>query len=434
MPTEVTNYQCPSCTGPLHFSGESGKLECDYCGSSFSVAEIETIYREKEEKAAEQQANAQSKSAEDWDSGAGMRTYTCPSCGAELICDANTAATCCPYCGNQTVIPGQFSGGLKPEYLIPFRTDKSAAMAALKNHYKGKFLLPKSFADGNHVEEIQGVYVPFWMFDASAEGEMSFEASNTCVQVHGDEEVTKTDFYSVYRSGSMHFEKVPVDASSRMPDGHMDAIEPFDYSELTEFSTAYMPGFLADKYDVEANECGERMQMRCADALGDALSGTVTGYDRKSVTNRSISVHKEGTHYAMLPVWLLATRWKEQNFLFAMNGQTGRLVGDLPVDRKKYWGLFAGLSAILALLTYVIVSLTGDGTMDGFTMAALCVILPIFISFLIVTGFRAQLKSVFTATAGRYAAGNGLTLTGKRDQYLRSSVSRRKINRRPPEK
>ena len=233
MPTEVTNYQCPSCTGPLHFSGESGKLECDYCESSFSVAEIETIYREKEEKAAEQQANAQSKSAEDWDSGAGMRTYTCPSCGAELICDANTAATCCPYCGNQTVIPGQFSGGLKPEYLIPFRTDKSAAMAALKNHYKGKFLLPKSFAEGNHVEEIQGVYVPFWMFDASAEGEMSFEASNTCVQVHGDEEVTKTDFYSVYRSGSMHFEKVPVDASSRMPDGHMDAIEPFDYSELT---------------------------------------------------------------------------------------------------------------------------------------------------------------------------------------------------------
>ena len=149
VPTEVTNYQCPACTGPLHFSGESGKLECDYCGSSYTVAQIEDMYREKEAKAAAAQNSGEWKKTfltEDWGSdGKGMKTYSCPSCGAELICDENTAATCCPYCGNQTVIPGQFAGALKPEYVIPFKTDKAAAIEALKYHYKGKVLITNYF-------------------------------------------------------------------------------------------------------------------------------------------------------------------------------------------------------------------------------------------------------------------------------------------------
>ena len=438
VPTEVTNYQCPACTGPLHFSGESGKLECDYCGSSYTVAQIEDMYREKEAKAAAAQNSGEWKKAsltEDWGSDAnGMKTYTCPSCGAELICDENTAATCCPYCGNQTVIPGQFAGALKPEYVIPFKTDKAAAIEALKSHYKGKVLLPKSFADNNHVEKIQGVYVPFWMFDAEAKGEMSFQATSSRVHIQGDEEITTTDHFEVYRSGSMEFEKIPVDASSRMPDGHMDAIEPFDYSELKPFSTAYMPGFLADKYDVETEECGKRMEERCSRALADALSDTVTGYDQKSVTNQRFRVQKGDVHYAMLPVWMLATKWNDQSFLFAMNGQSGRLVGDLPVDKKKYWGMFIGIAAVLAALMLLICPSVFDGSMDTFTMIVVCILLPVFIAFVIVSILRSQLKSVHTANAGKYVTDSGLTLLGKTDKFIRTTVTRRKIHREPPKK
>ena len=132
MPSQVTNYQCPACTGPLHFSGSSGKLECEYCGSAYDVAEIEALYAEKEEQAAQaQQSSAGAESGTDWDfSGLnsdwgkdadGMKSYVCPSCGAQLICDASTAATSCPYCGNPTVVPGQFSGTLKPDFVIPFK-------------------------------------------------------------------------------------------------------------------------------------------------------------------------------------------------------------------------------------------------------------------------------------------------------------------------
>ena len=168
MPTQVTNYQCPSCTGPLHFVGESGKLECEYCGTSYDVAEIEALYAEKEERAAAAQqaaeeANAEqtapdedgetwdtSSLSEDWGAeGDSMRAYSCPSCGAELICDENTAATSCPYCGNPTVVPGQFSGQLRPDFIIPFKLSKEDAVKALKDHYKGKILLPKRFTQEN---------------------------------------------------------------------------------------------------------------------------------------------------------------------------------------------------------------------------------------------------------------------------------------------
>ena len=64
MPTQVTNYQCPGCTGPLHFVGASGKLECEYCGASYDVAEIEALYAEKEEKAAAAQQAAEEKAEE----------------------------------------------------------------------------------------------------------------------------------------------------------------------------------------------------------------------------------------------------------------------------------------------------------------------------------------------------------------------------------
>ena len=365
----VTNYQCPSCTGPLHFVGASGKLECDYCGASYDVAEIEALYAEKEEKAAAAQHAAEEKAAEnretatadgDWDTsgfsgdwgeeGVHMKAYSCPSCGAELICDESTAATSCPYCGNPTVVPGQFSGELKPDFILPFKLSREDAIKALKDHYKGKILLPRAFTDENHVQEIRGIYVPFWMFDGEAAGDARYEATRSHSYVSGDYEITKTEHFDVYRAGTVAFEKVPVDASSKMPDNHMDSIEPYDYNALKAFSTAYLPGFLADKYDVTVEECRERADQRCEGTLDAALRGSVTSYDTCVRLTGSTNLTRGKVHYALMPVWMLNTKWHGKDFLFAMNGQTGKLVGDLPVSWGKFWGMFAGIASILSIV------------------------------------------------------------------------------------
>lgn len=375
MPTQVTNYQCPACTGPLHFSEESEKLECEYCGTSYDVAEIEALFAEKEKKAAEAQRAAEeankgqaasddgenvwdfSDMQEDWGTeGEGMRSYSCPSCGAELICDESTAATSCPYCGNPTIVPGQFSGGWRPDYIIPFKQSKENAIEALKEHYRGKLFLPKAFKKENHVQEIQGIYVPFWMFDGEATGEAHYEATRSRTYRSGDYDVTETKYYNVYRAGHVAFEKVPVDASSKMPDNHMDSIEPYDYEKLKPFSTAYLPGFLADKFDVTVEQCRQRADQRCEETLLSALRSTVNRYNSCILKDSNVNLKRGKVHYALLPVWMLHTKWQGKDFLFAMNGQTGKIVGDLPINWLKVIALFVAVGIPSWILSFLIVT------------------------------------------------------------------------------
>lgn len=363
MASQVTNYQCPACTGPLHFSAETGKLDCDFCGSSYETAEIEALYEEKEAAAAAEAIKDDSQwdlsgISRDWGKDAtGMKVYNCPSCTAQLMCEETTAATSCPYCGNPTVVPGQFQGECKPDYVIPFELDKEAAVAALQKHYSKRFFLPKSFKSQHHIEKIQGVYVPFWLFDARAEGSATYKATRSATFVRGDYRITETSHYHVRRAGTQSFTKVPVDASTKMPDGHMDSIEPFDYSRLKPFSTAYLPGFLADRYDQSVDESKSRADIRCRTTMEEALYSTVLGYHSVSPISSHVVLHRGKVHYALLPVWLLHTKWNGKDYLFAMNGQTGKMAGDLPVDRKKFWGMFFGLGAALSAISSLLILL-----------------------------------------------------------------------------
>ena len=378
MPSQITNYQCPACTGPLHFSSASGKLECDYCGSTFLVKEIEELYNKKDEQAAEatehaeqvQQAQAQQaqelgEDVGEWDDSGtqgwgadaqGMRAYNCPSCGAELICDETTAATSCPYCGNPTIIPGQLSGGKKPDFIIPFKLDHNAAVEALKNHYKKKRFLPSAFSNQNHIEQIQGIYVPFWLFDGWGEADMTFHATRSMTHRQGNYQVTDTQHFNIHRAGTVQFEKLPVDASTKMPDGNMDSIEPYDYSQLVAYSNAYLPGYLADRFDVSVDDSAERADRRCRASCIQVISSTVSGYETCTTTSANVRLHRGEVKYALLPVWMLHTKYNGKDYLFSMNGQTGKLTGDLPVSMAKFWawfgGIFAGCAAILALILH----------------------------------------------------------------------------------
>ena len=366
MANQVTDYKCPACTGPLHFDSATGKLKCDYCGSLCEVAEMEKLYAGAETQAAGAYARAEEtgtadgewtcEAGSDWGADAGrLKVYACPSCGAQLICDETTSATACPYCGNNAIVPGQLSGALRPDYVLPFKLDKAAAVAALKKHYGGKKLLPRSFSDENHIQEIKGVYVPFWLYDGTADADVRCHATRVSFYTTDKEEVTVTDHYEVRRAGSVQFERVPVDASTKMPDDHMDAIEPFDYSGLKPFSTAYLPGFLADKYDVSVKDSQERADSRCTASLEAALRRTANMYDTCVPLNQDIRLKRGKVHYALLPVWMLHTKWNGKDFLFAMNGQTGRLVGDLPTDMGKFWTTFAAIAVpVTALATLIL--------------------------------------------------------------------------------
>ena len=430
MPTEITNYQCPACTGPLHFEAGTDTLCCEYCGSAFGLQEIEALYAQKEARAAEQFAKQEANGDPECEQIAdGMRVYNCPSCGAQLMCDETTAATACPYCGNPSVVPGQFTGMRKPDHLIPFKLKKEAAVQAMKKHCEGKTLLPKAFKDENHLEELKGVYVPFWLYDCEADGETNYECTTESKHRAGDYEITETAHYKVYRAGNIELRQIPVDASSKMSDAYMDSLEPFQYDNLTDFSTAYLPGFLADTYDQDADACEERAKQRAEQTLANALKETAVGYRTVSERGREICVTRKDVSYALLPVWLLHTKWNGTDYLFAMNGQTGKFVGDLPIDKRKRRLIFAAVLAACLMLAGLGFALFGTPE-ELWEQAAVLALFPLLTAGIWVSVLTAKMKSVFFAReAAKYVTGE-LHLTGREDRYTHTTQTRRQIKQK----
>jgi len=432
MAEQITNYKCPACSGPLHFAPGSGMMECEYCNSQFTVEEIEKKYSEANAAAVAAKAEADNKpasndewevSTEQWTSE-GMKQYSCPSCGATLLCEDTMAASSCPYCGNPTIVPGQFTGSIKPDFVVPFKIEKDAAVEALKKHYGKRYLLPKMFKDGSHLEEIKGVYVPFWLYDGVATGDCVYEGIKETKQRTPKEEIITKKHYHVERKGTMSFSKIPADASTKMDDAYMESIEPYDYSDLKPFTQAYLTGYLADKYDVSAEENAPRAVKRAKESTKNALFVDASkGYNSTSVQRENITVKQGKAYYAMMPVWMLSTNWNGKDYKFAMNGQTGKMVGDLPIDKSKFW-------VTLALVLLVFAGL-GLALPNWSLKAAL--ILGVIVTAIVGIIMKSGMKSVAKiSTAGNYVTEEGLKITHREDRYERDTVEKRPINNSQP--
>ncbi|MBP3815348.1 MAG: hypothetical protein J6H21_00610 [Firmicutes bacterium] len=333
----LQEYKCPCCGGSIEWNSTVQQLKCPFCDTEF---DLETLkgYDEDIKQDGQDDMTWNPEPGDTWsdDEASQVQLFVCKSCGGEIIGDKNMGATSCPYCNNAVVVPSQFSGDLRPDFVIPFKKNKEEAKAALKNHLRRKRFLPKVFTDENHIDEIKGIYVPFWLFDAKAEAHARYKASNVRVWSDRDYQYTETTFYSVSRAGYLDFDHVAIDGSSKMADDLMESIEPFDFSEAVDFRTAYLAGFLADRYDVTAEQSIERANSRIRKTTEEEFEKTVQGYSSVVPESESVRLKEARASYALYPVWLLNTSWQGEQYTFAMNGQTGKFVGDLPVDQGAY--------------------------------------------------------------------------------------------------
>lgn len=346
----LQQYKCPCCDGAIEFSSREQRMKCPYCDTEFEMETLEAYDRELKEESSDDMTWDTAAGGE-WTEGEkeGLRVYVCQSCAGEIVTDETTGAASCPYCGNPVVMKEQFLGDLKPDFVIPFKLDKKAAVEALKRHYKGKLLLPKVFSQENHIQEIKGVYVPVWLFDTEAQANMRWKATRVRSWSDSDYIYTETQHYSVTRGGTIAFDHVPVDGSTKMDDALMESIEPFDFSQAVDFRTAYLSGFLADRYDVGSEQSVARANDRIRTSTEQAFASTVGGYTTLIPVCNHVQLKNGRAKYALYPVWLLNTTWKGKNYHFAMNGQTGRFVGDLPMDKSAltrwFLGIFGAVSA-----------------------------------------------------------------------------------------
>ena len=429
--SQLQEYKCPCCGGALAFDGTIQKMKCPFCDSEFDVDTL-AAYDSALNNVPVDDMQWDTAGGADWEEGedAGLRSYVCNSCGGEIIGDENTAGTTCPYCGNPVVMMEQFTGMLKPQYIVPFVLDKKAAKASLARHLEGKKLLPNLFKTENHIDEIKGLYVPFWLFDAVADADIRYEATQVREWSSGDYDYKETSYYMVKRAGTLGFANVAVDGSSKMPNDLMESLEPYSYAQMTDFKTPYLAGYLTDKYDVKAEDCVERANERIRRSTLQTFARTVMGYDSVNTESAAVRLNNAKAKYALMPVWILNTTWQDQKFTFAMNGQTGRFVGNLPVDKGKafrYNMLYFFIGAAISYLLCWILSWLGVVFEDGPGVWGVVISLAIglIVSLSAVGIMRAQMKSVdFRSEANDYIIENSLNLSVKDDVYLYKKTER----------
>ena len=343
------DHKCPNCGAKIVFVPKLGKWKCDNCKGEF---DLETL--KKFNNASSEENNKDIEEEVDTN----YVEYHCKDCGAKIIADENTASTFCVYCGNTAILKSKLSGKFAPSMIIPFKKSKEEALEAFRNLSKGKPLMPKFFNKQENIEKLSGVYIPFWLYSISSEGNIDVSATKVITWTSGDISYTKTDTYEVNREGKMSYDRIPVDGSTRFADDLMNTIEPFDYEEMVPYNHAYLSGFLAEKYDVDS-EKGEVIAKERAEATTKStLLDSVKGYASTIIKNSNFKEVVDKVEYVLLPVWMVNVKYNDNYYTFAMNAQTGEFIGDVPISKKRAiaFGLliFIGIALIVLLITFLI--------------------------------------------------------------------------------
>ena len=349
------SYKCPNCGGELIFNPNTQRYKCEYCFSDFSQEELDAanpdaVEEEKEtvEKAAEKAAEGKSQAdGEDFDAVA----YTCPSCGAEIVTDGTTAATFCYYCHNPVVLKGRVTGEYRPDLVIPFRIDKKKAQQEFLDYVHKKKFIPKAFFSKDQIEKLSGVYFPAWLFDAEMEGNLTATGSKIRVWVSGDTEYTETKEYAVERGGTIRMDELNKNALKKANQKLVEGVWPYNLEEAKAFSMGYLSGFLAEKRDIEAGELEDQVKKEFSEYGEKILMESAEGYDSLVPRSNQCIVRKLTGKYALLPVWTVTYKGRDgKMYYYTMNGQSGNVVGELPIDNKKVALLFFGVMLPVLIL------------------------------------------------------------------------------------
>lgn len=357
----VVEQKCVNCGGRMHFEPSTGCLTCEFCGTEINISEsgkqvevsskVEGFdFKQMSEKFAVPDAE-------------NLPVYICNSCGAELIAPAEEFSLNCPYCGNAVILSDKISGKLRPDGVIPFSIKPDVLPAAMKEYYKDKKLLPFNFFSKSTMGKVTGVYVPFWLFSGSASGRLTFtgEITKPAGRV-GDYLVTNTDVYLVTRDVKVDFKDVPVDASGKIEDALMDSLEPFNMDGLKPFDISYLAGYTADRFDVAADDIAKRAEKRMCNTAAAAAANAISGYSNLKRTGSTIKADLDAK-YVLFPVYLFSINHEGIDYKFAVNGQTGKVVGHVPTDKKVSLlyqllrvGIVAGGLLLLRIILFLLMS------------------------------------------------------------------------------
>ena len=347
----VISFKCPYCDGELIFDPASGQYKCEYCLSKFTQEEVDN--QTKSTGTSENPSKTSVKKEEKIQQGEAV-VYNCPSCGAEIVTDATTAATFCYYCHNPVILGGRLEGEYLPDKIIPFEISKEQAVKSFLAYVGKKKFIPKAFFSKKQIESITGVYFPYWNYNAKIKNVLQGDGRIIRSWTTGDIRYTETKHYQVMRKGEVTLNHMSENALQKANAEIAKGVLPYDFEKMKDFNMGYLSGFMAEKRDIEKASLKEQMRSLAQNCTNTLMRDTVEGYDAFTEEHSDIQFTKEEWQYCLLPVWTITYKGRDGKiYYYSMNGQTGEVCGELPVDKKKLAIVSVSVSAVITILGFI---------------------------------------------------------------------------------
>lgn len=420
--SDTIEHKCPNCGATVTFDAGTQKVVCEYCGCSYDPAEF--IPSGGDVRPDADSIELPMNGGEEWSEDDDVREYCCNSCGGEIYTESTTSATICPFCGSTVILRGRLTGSLMPDKVIPFKLSKEQALNEMHSFIGKKRFVQKGFVNLSELEESKGVYVPYWIYDLELDVDLEYTAMKQRTLIPGKNgDVVEQRFFRIRKKGSISFDRVPADGSSKMPDDLMESLEPFDSEEAVDFRTAYLSGYVADKYDIAQEDVAPRIRERVCEEVDDRFRGTITGYDEITMNGSSIDAKRSGVDYVLYPVWFFNLRWNEEKFTFAVNGQTGKVAGDLPPSKTKMAVASLALFCVLWIASWLLFSpgASLDEIIDAMTYVTLFCIM---IAVIVYESLKDGLKSVEKRHGSEYYYREGsMDISDESEEFLYKRIT-----------
>ena len=340
--------RCKNCAAKLVFDPKTQKLTCDKCGSQFkpedfSVPGNDPVW-DKKPSSMNEILGTDSQDYMD------CYVYTCSSCGGEIIINGKEASTQCIYCGNPAVVFSRIARRKKPSFILPFKTTREYALENVRSKLEKGLFVPKLLKNFK-AEDVRGIYIPYWLVNCDHQGSVVVE----CKSYFGKK--SSSPYHG--RAGKMKIVNLPVEASTMLADDSSSRLEPYGLQALKPFDEDYLLGFYSDIPDITYGELKTVVQKRANALFNEAAMDNAKGnciYDER----HSTAVDYHSLKCVMLPAWFITYDYKGKRNTILVNGQTGKVVGGIPWNKKLFYSLLFATGILLSVLNYFI--LTGFGT------------------------------------------------------------------------
>ncbi len=342
-------YRCESCNGIMEFDAVTQTLKCPNCDSVMEIIKEDKIVEHRLTLDSRRSIKSTQKES---------KTMVCNGCGAHMEVGGNETAAKCPYCDSTYVLANEQEETLIPDGVVPFKIDAKELSNLFAKWIKKKWLAPGELKKLYQAGSFQGVYVPYWTFDADTDCYYTAMGGRDREEHYTDKEGnrktrTHTDWY--YTHGRLHrfFDDIQVPASTRFKKGLFSGLEPFNFNQLEGYSPSFFAGHMSENYSIGLED-GHRDAVREMEnhLRQDASSDVRRRYDRVKDVKLNVNYLDETYKYVMLPVYSTAYSFKDKNYTVLVNGQTGKIKGEYPKSPIKIV-LIAIAVLVVLILGYI---------------------------------------------------------------------------------